>query len=311
MDAVSIPNAKVWWIDDAGAWHEANNSYAERFPDCTLPELTQRQGPLFRELGMIKVAQIGGVVDIQWDVRQASQEAVRSMFYFLLAYETPGSGNFLVTLRYFFGAWNSERFPTTQEALDRISELSACESFEADESITIANVALDHIDESHTDIAWAYTVWRKADGFFKNVPEGDLERLKSRTFSMRPDALGKHFIIVDAGNHSLSVALLGQDWPRLAVGTTPQHCFSDEDYEAAMSEDYAGVMRSGVPKLDHVRAFVHLSGDDPIWLNYERLLLPWRTHAGGPLLMCCSEASQDLDVDFLDATMPRENTASV
>jgi len=46
-------------------------------------------------------------------------------------------------------------------------------------------------------------------------------------------------------------------------------------------------------------------------LNYERLLLPWRTHAGGPLLMCCSEASQDLDVDFLDATMPRENTASV
>ncbi len=304
--AVRIPEAEVWWIDETGTWHAADATYADRFPDCTFQNLTQFQGPWFKELGMIKVAKLGGMIDIQWDVRHASPEAVRSMFNYLLTFEAPGSRGFHVGLKYFFGAWNSEMFPTPGEALDRIAELSACEGLEADESITIANVSLDNIGDNDIEIHYAYMVWQESKGCIGNVGSDDLDRLKRRSFSMRPDVHGEKFVIVDAGEDSLSAALLGADWPEVALGMTPQNCFSDEDYECEMCQDYPTVIKSGVPRLDHVRAFIHLTGDDPIWLNYERLLLPWTTAAGGPLLMCCSEASQHLEVEFLDAVVAQD-----
>jgi hypothetical protein len=300
MSAVRIPGGDIWWIDEVGTWHAAGGGYAERFPDCRLLDLTQHQGPWFKEMGMIKVAKLNGVIDIQWDLNHASPLAVRSMFDFLLVYETPGSDQVPVALQYFFGAWNSEYYPSTGEALNRIVDLAACEGYEADECITIANVALENIDDSHKRIIAAYDLWCHANGTMHDEITDEIDAIMQYAILYRPDAYGERFIIKEAGAGCYAAAVLGTDWHTKARGMPTEACYSDETFEAALCQDYPYVMKSGALRLDHIRAFFHLDGDDPIWVNYERLLLPWKSAAGSPLLMCCAEQSQELSVDFLD-----------
>jgi len=302
-EILRLLDATVWWVDEQGAWHAADARYARRFPDCATPNITQHQSPMFTHLGMVKVARLAGVLDIQWDIREASEEALRSVFHFLLTYETPGARTSAVALRYFFGAWNSEGYANAGDALDRMADISVCERFEPIESITIANVSLDHGLESTPMIQEAYQIWRACGGNQSGAAAHDLERIQRRAFSMRPDAKFDNFIITQVGRDSLATALLGGDWPRLAIGMSPQKCHSDDAFEDEMCRDYPVVMKSGVPKLDHVRAFVQLENQDPIWLNYERLLLPWKSRNGSPTLMCCAEPSQNLQIDFLDTAI--------
>lgn len=293
----------VWWIDDKGRWLNFGEEYASRFPECYFQQTDHRHGPAFDMFGMVKVTSYTRLVDIHWDVRRVAPGSLSATLDHLLSLESSGNNGTMVALKFFFGAWNSELYQSPGSALERIVELSEHASSVPSDAITIASVDLREIDRSHSLICSCFTRWRAMEGVLGGDSSFDLGDVKERSLLLGHDSLRERLVYKSVGPQSLASHLLGDDWHYAVLGQPIENCYSDDDYEMEVCSDYPDVMESSEPRLDHIRAYYHLNGDDPIWLNYERLLLPWKTRAGEPMVMCFSQQSQDLTVTFLEAAI--------
>ena len=294
----------VWWIDDAGRWLNFGEEYASRFPGCYFQQADHRHGPAFDMLGMVKAVSHTRLWDFHWDVRHVTPGALGAMLDHLLSLESPGNSGMMVALKFFFGAWNSELYQSPGSALERIVELSEYTNSVPSDAITIAGVDLKEIDQSHSLVRAGFARWRAMNGVLGDETSSyGLGDLKDHGLLLGHDSLCERLIYKSVGGHSLASHLLGENWRYTVLGRPLEHCYSDDDYETEVCADYPGVMTSSEPRLDHIRAYFHLKGDDPIWLNYERLLLPWKTRTGKPMVMCVSQQSQNLTVPFLEAAV--------
>jgi len=299
--AKNIENDITWWIDDGGRWLNFGAEYANRFPECYFPKGEHRHGPAFDMLGMVKVTDYPRLIDVHWDIRHVTPGALDAVLNHLIRLDIVRNEKPMIALKFFFGAWNSELYDSPDKAVDRILELSEYADVTPSNAITIANVDLDRIGYSHPLVREFYDRWRAMDGILESGPSGDLGGLKDRSLILGLDSLDERLIYRSAGKNSMAGHLLGSDWPFEVLGMEVDRCNSDDEYESEVCSDYPDVLVSGEPRLDHIRAFFQLDGDDPMWLNYQRLLLPWKTRSGEPLVMCFSQPSQTLEVPFLEA----------
>jgi hypothetical protein len=65
----------------------------------------------------------------------------------------------------------------------------------------------------------------------------------------------------------------------------------DKEYGAWVAQAYRDVAGSGVPRLEHIDAYLPGSARGP-WIRYQRLLLPWRT-PGGVLVTMSSRITME------------------
>lgn len=296
-------NDNAWWIDDTGRWLNFGEEYAARFPDCYFPQTEHRQGPAFEMLGMVKVSSYSSLVDIQWDVRHVTSGALSAVLDYLVSLESPGNDTTMVALKFFFGAWNSELYQSPGNAVERIIELSEYAHATPIDAITIAAVDISAIMRSHPLVRACFDRWRHMGGALGEGASFGLGKVHGHSLIMGTDSLDERLVYKTVGSQSVASYVLGENWRYIALGMPVDRCNSDNDYELEVVSDYPEVMASGEPHLDHIRAFFHLQGEDPVWLNYERLLLPWKTHAGEPMVMCFSQFRQNLTVPFLEAAI--------
>jgi hypothetical protein len=73
-------------------------------------------------------------------------------------------------------------------------------------------------------------------------------------------------------------------------------------YSFSIMQAYAGVLDTGEPRLDHIRAIVRRPSKDPLWVPYERLLFRAATEDGEPVLCCLSTITQDIAIPFMRAS---------
>jgi len=302
-ETVEPRNNNTWWIDDTGRWLNFGEEYASRFPDCYFPQAEHRHGPAFEMLGMIKVTSYTGFMDIQWDVRNVTPGALSAILDHLLSLESPGNSPVMIALKFYFGAWNSELYESPGNAMERLIELSEYAHAMPGESITIAGVDLSTIGRSHSLLRACFDRWQKMDGVLEGDSSFGLGKMKNHILIMGTDSLGERLIYKSVGPQSVASYVLGENWRYFALGLPADRCNSDNDYEIEVLADYPDVMGSGEPRLDHIRAYFRLHDEDPVWLNYERLLLPWKTRSGEPMVMCLSQFAQNLAVPFLEAAI--------
>lgn len=293
---------RVWWVDEAGHWRNYGDAYAAQFPDCYFPQENHRHGPAFEQLGLLKVAVYPRIIDVHWDVRRVNRTGLCAVLDHLLSLETPGNTKPIVALKFFFGAWNSEVYNTPGQAVERMVELSEYASAIPSEAITIANVDLRDIPNCHPKIRDCLAYWHRMDGRLGADDDFGLGDIIDHSLLFGPDTHDNQLVYWSAGAQSLASQVLGDEW-RFTTRGAPVDMGSDKDYEDAMTTDYPEVMSSGEPRIDHVRAYFQLVGDDPIWLNYQRLLLPWKTAEDVPVVLCFAQQSQNLNVSFLEAAV--------
>lgn len=303
MGGHNVDTENVWWIDDKGHWLNFDATYVQRFPTCSFSQIEHRRSFLFDTLGIIKVSRYPRIIDIHWDVRHVMQGALSALLDHLVSLESPGNNDVMVALRFFFGAWNTELYTSPGNAAERIIELSEYANATPSDAITIANVDMAAIGSSHSSVRSCFDLWHGMGGILEDNPTLGLGELSNRTLVMGTDSLDERLVYKQVGPQSVACMVLGEDWRYIALGNTVEQCDSDDDYELEVVSDYPEVMELGEPRLDHIRAFFQLPGDDPIWLNYERLLLPWRAKNGKPLVMCFSNLNQNLSVPFLEAAI--------
>jgi hypothetical protein len=110
------------------------------------------------------------------------------------------------------------------------------------------------------------------------------------------------WVSLHAGRQCGAAWVFGQDWARKARGRPFQIEEPGRRYSFSIMQAYAGVIDTGEPRLDHIRAIVRRPGKDPIWTPYERLLFRAATEHGGPLLCCLSAITQDIAIRFIRAS---------
>lgn len=293
---------RVWWVDENGQWRNYGDAYAERFPDCYFPQHDHRHGPAFEQFGLLKVAVYPRLIDIHWDVRRVTRAGLCAVLDHLISLETPGVAKPTVALKFFFGAWNAEVYDTPSHAVERMVELSEYADAVPSEAITMANLNIGDIDTCHPRVSACFSRWRDMNGRLGVDEDFGLGDIIDHSLLFGPDPHDNQLVYWSAGAESLASQVLGEEWRFTAKGA-PVDMGSDPDYEDAVTTDYVDVINSGTPQIDHVRAYFRLIGDDPIWLNYQRLLLPWRTADDVPVVLCFAQRSQTLNVSFLDAAI--------
>ena len=116
----------------------------------------------------------------------------------------------------------------------------------------------------------------------------------------RDDRLGLgHWVSLYAGGQSGGAWVYGQDWVREAPGRPFQIDGPGLRYSLNIMKAYAGVLDTGEPRLDHIRAVMRRPGKDSLWAPYERLLFRAATDDGEPVLCRLSTVTQDIAIPFM------------
>ncbi len=119
----------------------------------------------------------------------------------------------------------------------------------------------------------------------------------------RDDRLGSgDWVSLYAGGQCGAAWVFGQDWARKASGRPFQIEEPGRRYSFSIMQAYAGVLDTGEPRLDNIRAIVRRPGKDPLWAPYERLLFRAATEDGEPVLCGLSASTQYNAIPFMRAS---------
>lgn len=292
----------IWWVDDRGRWRQFGDDYAARNPYCALARGTERRDVPFTEYGMVRVTELAQLVDIQWDVAGVSDAALDAVCQYLRCIPHAAFG-VTIALRFYYGAWNTEIFRDTAVAVARIrrtrrfAETAPFDGFLSVEQ-DLCDASLARQDEA---LRACLDLWQRTGGemWFDGLPE--LGPIMSRLLLFTPDDHGERMIYEYAGPRSLTAQVLGRSWHLSSLGCDAADGMTDRPTGERMCASYMPVLASGEPRIDHIRAIVRQGDDDPVWLAYQRILLPWTEPGGRPYLMCLAHRTQDLDIPFMAA----------
>ncbi len=284
-----------WWVDDEGAWNFWGLDRPNDPEDRERAERDFRRFALHR-LGMVQVTLRPGKASVEFDLHRADDTALDATVDFFAAAAYPGGAE----LRFFHQAWNIERHPSAAALARRINEVRVFRD------VVIANTVTTLRRPLSTRV------------MVSSLPRNALRLAETRASKLtlldcaeliphliiyhRDDPLGLgHWVSLYAGNQSGGAWVYGQDWVREARGRPYQIDEPGRRFSFNVMKAYAGVLDTGEPRLDHIRAIVRRPGKDPLWVPYERLLFRAVTEDGEPALCCLSAITQDIAIPFMRA----------
>ena len=285
-----------WWVDDDGAWNFWGLDRPNDPEDRERAEQSFRRFALHR-LGMVQVTLRPGKAVVEFDLHRADDTALdATVDFFATAADSGGA-----ELRFFHQAWNIERHPSAAALARRIDEVRSFRDVVLANTVTTLRRPLS---------ARAMISRRVCDALRLVEARGSgLALLDCADVSphlmiyRRDDRLGSgHWVSLYAGGQSGCAWVYGEDWIREARGRPYRIDEPGRRYSVSVMKAYAGVLDTGEPRLDHIRAIMRRPGKDPLWVPYQRLLFRAAADNGEPLLCCLSDITQDIAIPFMRAS---------
>lgn len=285
-----------WWVDDDGAW---NFWGLDRPQDPVAAENAERR---FRRialhrLGMVRVARHPSRTVVEFDLQRVDDTALDATAEFVASAGHPGP----VELRFFHRAWNIEGHVDAPVAARRIQEVRNFRDVVLANTVTTLRRPLSARGMISPRLRDAL---RLAEAGGAKLALAECAELIPHLMIYRRDErliLG-HWGSVHAGRQSACAQFFGQDWVREARGRPFQIDEPGRRYSFNIMKAYAGVLDTGEPRLDHIRAIIRRPGKDSLWVPYERLLFRAATEDGEPVLCCLSAVTQDIAIPFMRAS---------
>ncbi len=284
-----------WWVDDDGAW---NFWGLDRPSD---PEERERAERDFRRvalhrLGMVQATLRPKRAVVEFDLHRVDDTALDAAVDFFAAADHPGGAE----LRFFHQAWNIERHLSTAALARRIDEVRSFRDVVLANTVTTLKRSLSAPAMVSPRVRDALRLAEARASKLTLLECADL--IPHLMIYRREDRLGfAHWDSLYAGSQSGCAWVYGQDWVREARGRPYQFDEPGRRYSFNVMKAYAGVLDTGEPRLDHIRAVMRRPGKDPLWVPYERLLFRAATEDGEPLLCCLSAITQDIAIPFMRA----------
>ncbi len=283
-----------WWVDDEGGWNFWGLDRPIITEDRENSERTFRRVGL-HHLGMVQVTLRPGKALVEFDLHQAADTALDATVDFVAA-AGPGP----VELRFYHQAWNIEHYPDGVVAARRIEEVRGFRDVVFANTVTSLNQPLSV--EAAVTSPLRSALWLVDDRASKLTLRDCADLVPRLIIYRRDDRLGSpHWVSLFAGNRSGCAWVYGPDWVRNARGRPYQFDEPGRQFSFNVTQAYAGVLDTGEPQLNHIRAIIRRPGKDPLWAPYERLLFRAATEEGEPLLCCLSAVTQDIASPFMRA----------
>ncbi len=285
-----------WWVDDEGAWNFWGLDRPNDLEDRERAEQRFRRIALHR-LGMVQVTLRPGKAVVEFDLHRADDTALDATVDFFATAACPGGAE----LHFFHQAWNIERHPSAAALARRIDEVRSFRDVVLANTVTTLRRPLSAQGTGSPPLRDAFRLV-EARGLRLTLLDC-AELIPHLIIYRRDDRLGSgHWVSLYAGNQCGCAWVYGPDWVREARGRPYQFDEPGRRFSFNVMQAYAGVLDTGEPRLDHIRAVIRRPGKDPLWAPYERLLFRAATEDGEPALCCLSAVTQDIAIPFMRAS---------
>jgi hypothetical protein len=238
-----------------------------------------------KNLGFIKFQMIHqSIIEIELHPRNVELAALLAVQQQL---QSAGVG--LFRIKYFETAWHSEITSSAEQAMVRLSQLTAPAFVpqSGDRFIVEPQGFAELLKDEDNPLRLMAQKWRASFGRFDAsiIPFAIDHQFMQHMIIMgvkphRPDPIFR--FIGDAHSN-----WLGSRYRFSAIGEKMEN-FPDKDYGLWASEYYKGVASTSEPRYDHVSATMH-HGPTPYFTRYERLMLPWTTSSDEVLVAMFSK----------------------
>lgn len=187
------------------------------------------------------------------------------------------AGVSLFRIRYWDESWQSEITSSPEQAIVRLSQLTAPAFVPQSRERFIVEPQgyAELLKDENNPLRLMAQKWRTSFGRFDTsiIPFAIEHQFMERMIIMgvrprRPDPVFR--FIGDAHSN-----WLGSGYRFSAIGDKMEN-FPDKDYGLWAAEYYKSVASTGEPRYDHIAATMH-HGPAPYYTRYERLMLPWST----------------------------------
>lgn len=283
----------VYWVDDAGCWNKSDPNEPHSTDNQVFDHPLRNRKIAFGLMGMarVEISSLNSHVDVRWNVRRANLVTLDAVANFLDMFCT----TYTVSLSFHMDAWNHERYNNTATAINRMRRLENYRGLLLIDKVFMKNVALGWNANMTSLIQSGVQALDVSDG---DLTHSGIRALLPKMIVYKASERSNEMTIINAGHRSAYASIYGKSWSQTAVGTaydseTPGVYFSNR-----VSQSYADVLRTGEPRLDHIRGIINRPDEEALWCCYQRLLFRGTWHDGSPVLVCLSDLTQDLDIPF-------------
>jgi len=285
-----------WWVDDDCKWRPVVINSGNGSSSLLIGSSVMDQNIALRLLSMARIKITKDTVHIRWDVKAVNQQTMSDILNYLGEVKSKK-----ILLNFFFGGWTTEEYFSSNQAIMRILALQRLQ-----ETYPISTVYIEGHDVK--DKHKKTKLLRRGSDFlhtikngFDNISDNQLAGFLPHNLVFgknNPDAPVTFSYI---GSKSTSALIYGQDWSINSIDAISDKTLSEsnQEFDSRVSSSYDEVLRSGEPRLDHIRALIHLENAEPIWVSYQRLLYKVKASNGKETVFCLCDRTQHLSMDFL------------
>ncbi|NQV48669.1 MAG: hypothetical protein HQ504_12935 [Rhodospirillaceae bacterium] len=274
-----------WWVDESGGFHSAYGI------DSSIDTF------LFRHLGQVKLIVKHSGISIHWDSRHVEEGALPAVLGRLCECKK----NISVQLNFFYIGWAQENYSDPLKAIDRIFQVKNGRSIDILHTTMMAKHGIENIDKATPLINRGYKLWDRSGGCFDKISQDIYPNYLPHILIFRPDRREENLNYAYVGSKSTAARVAGRKWVANATSrVSDQSCApEDDDFAEQVSAGFQGVLDTGEPRYEHVRALLHPEEGEPFWLSYERLLTRHMLHDGKPAVICLVNQTQDISIPLL------------
>lgn len=245
-----------------------------------------------KNLGFIKFSTIeASIIEIELHPRNVVLPALLAV-----QQKVQSSDVKLFRIKYFDKGWNSEITSSAEQAMVRLSQLTAPAFVEPSRQRFVVeprNYA-QLLDDDTNDLRFLAQKWRTSFGQFDStvISFAINHQLLSRTviIGVKPRPADPVFRFIGEAHSTW----LDRDYHVSVIGEKLAH-IPDKDYGEWASEFYKDVASTGQPRFDCVTAVIQRP-PRAYHSRYERLVLPWTTSSNEKLVTVCNRRLVDDDM---------------
>lgn len=288
--------ASSWYVSDDGQWQPIAD-VANDFPNINpFSQAPKDMEIAFRHLGMVKVSSSQFHIAITWDLVHADLKALESV----IAYLFNISDHRKVRLNFFHAGWCHETFQHAAEAMRRIIQLQAFRSRDPQLGIFMRRHSPEEAKERSPMMAHYINHWERERSQF------DPSQRRVRSFLLPCVQLMTHdrtgnYVFRHIGSNTMVAQMFGESWRRDVLGTAINQSHADSEFEDSVCTAYEESLETQAPYHDHIRALVIRKHADPIWISYQRLILPYRGPAGQPFVGVVVVPDQNISIPLFNS----------
>jgi hypothetical protein len=279
-----------WWIDETGRWNPVDPALLAGHAQLPVDGVPVHMDFVYRWLAMARAKLDRDQAYFDWDVNAAQAGATESIADFLEQRQPKGR----IVLRFFFGAWQTETYEDAEVAAWRVRELQTYRDVLPFLGVTLMQKPTEGAMHRKDSIGRACEIFRAADGPRAYDPLAALTNagLLDRCLVFRRRRVDDTLVYWRIGEDSLMRQMHRQGDMASLIG---EPYAQDPVFQRANPAcgPYESSLTTYRPRYDHIRHPVVPEGQEPTWITYERLLLPFNEVDGSPMLVVYCRQTTD------------------